>query len=304
MLQNLKLGPEYDGFLFLAESARNPPSLRSHHHRELELNLVARGSVTYVAGGRRMTFPARTLMWMFPAQEHQLVDRTRDAQYFVAVFKPELLAQACRGEIYRGLKRKRLPSPGLLHTVLDPETFDFLRRFMARVMEGSLDSDILNREAGFGVSPTFRYQHSDPDGLNAGLRHLLLSCWRLQAANRSEAEGVRLHPAVAKALELLSDQDWDGSLELLAGKCGLSPAHFCRVFSRQTGVSLSAYRNALRLARFWEIHRRPVRTTLAEAIFSAGFGSYAQFYKVFAAAYGRGPRSWIRGEFKSHAQID
>jgi hypothetical protein len=48
VLQNLKLDRAYHGFLFLAESARNPPSLRSHHHAELELNLVARGTVTYV----------------------------------------------------------------------------------------------------------------------------------------------------------------------------------------------------------------------------------------------------------------
>lgn len=74
MLENLKLGPKYDGFLFLAESVRNPPRLSSHHHVELELNLVVKGSVTYVVGERRFTFEKRTLLWMFPAQEHQLVD--------------------------------------------------------------------------------------------------------------------------------------------------------------------------------------------------------------------------------------
>src|SRR5687768_13889385 len=48
MLVRLKLRRIYDGFLYLAEAARNPPLLKSHHHVELELNLLVRGSITYV----------------------------------------------------------------------------------------------------------------------------------------------------------------------------------------------------------------------------------------------------------------
>src|SRR5687768_14732838 len=69
MLARLKLDRIYDGFLFLAEAARNPPILKSHHHVELELNLVVRGSITYVVDGKRFTFTGRTLLWMFPSQE-------------------------------------------------------------------------------------------------------------------------------------------------------------------------------------------------------------------------------------------
>jgi hypothetical protein len=37
---------------------------------------------------------------MFPSQEHQLVDRSNDAQYYVAVFKPELINKSCRSASY------------------------------------------------------------------------------------------------------------------------------------------------------------------------------------------------------------
>ena len=184
MLQNLKLDPIYDGFLFLAESARNPPSLKSHHHVELELNLVAKGTITYLAGGDRFTFGPRTLLWMFPTQEHQLVDRSNDAQYYVAVFKPDLIARSCHGETYEGLKRKKTDKGRVLHTLLNSETFDLLRRIMDLMMEKSIDPDVLNREAGFGVDSDFRYRHGDPDGLNAGLHHLLLLCWHFQQAGK------------------------------------------------------------------------------------------------------------------------
>jgi AraC-like DNA-binding protein len=231
---------------------------------------------------------------MFPAQEHQLVDRSKDGQNYVAVFKPDLIDRSCHSESYRGLKRKRPEGGKVLHTVLDPDTFGFLRRMMDHIMEGSLDPDLLNREAGFGFNSDFRYRHADPDALNAGLHHLLLFCWRLQQAGTSSQKSVPLHPAVVKAMELLGHDDWSGSLPQLAKECGLSEAHFSRLFARQMGVPLNRYRNALRLARFWEIYRQSPRPTIMEAVYAAGFGSYPQFYKVFAEIYGQGPRACLR----------
>lgn len=293
MLENLKLRPKYDGFLFLAESVRNPPRLNSHHHVELELNLVVRGAITYVVGGRRYSFTRRTLLWMFPAQEHQLVDRSDDAQYYVAVFKPDMIARSCRSKAYAELHRKRIKHDGVLHTILDPESFDLIRKTMDSLMQGSLDPDVLNREAGFGVGSDFCFEHGDPDGLNAGLHHLLLLCWRCQRAGKALGREVALHPAVLKALELLSEGEWEKSLGGLAAKCGVSGAYFSRVFSRQVGVPLSRYRNSLRLARFWTHYRQPRQKNLAEAVYAAGFGSYAQFYKIFTQAYGHGPRACL-----------
>jgi AraC-like DNA-binding protein len=287
VLENLKLAGGYDGFLFLAEAARNPPALRSHRHVELELNLVVGGRITYVVRGRRYTFAKRSLLWMFPAQEHQLVDRTDDAQYYVAVFKPSLIRAACHSSFYDGLRRKDAES--VLHTVLDPAAFDLVRKTMDVLMHGSLDPDLLNREAGFGVGSDFSFRHGDPDALNAGLRHMLLLCWRLQVERGSPGGEVPLHPAVIRALDLLGNGKWDGSLATLARQCGVSEAYLSRVFTRQMGVPLSRYRNSVRLGRFLEIRRGRVRKTLTEAAYEAGFGSYAQFYRVFAQSFGCGP---------------
>lgn len=304
MLEDLKLDRAYDGFLFLAESTRNPPSLRSHHHVELELNLVARGTVTYVTGDGRFTFGPRSLLWLFPSQEHQLVDRSNDAQNYVAVFKPELIKKACHSTLYKGLRRKRPQKGAVVHTVLLPETFSFLRKMMDQIMVGSLDPDLLNREAGFGVRSDFRYRHGDPDGLNAGLHHLLLFCWRLQQGGTSPQRACSLHPSVSKAISLLADEEGGGSLGDLARQCGMSPAHFSRLFSAQVGVPLNRYRNSLRLARFWEVLRRPVQPTIMQAVFEAGFGSYAQFYKIFYEAYGQGPRAVISSRASDGISID
>jgi len=293
MLENRKLGKGYDGFLFLAESTRNPPKLKSHHHTELELNLVVRGTITYVVSGRRFTFQPRTLLWLFPEQEHQLVDRSDAAQNYVAVFKPALIARSRRTAAYEDLKRGNNEQDGVWNTLLEPDSFDLIRKTMDSLMQGSLDSDLLNREAGFGVGSEFSFEHGDPDGLNAGLHHLLLLCWRSQRTGKVLGDAVVLHPVVRRALKLLSEGDWEKDLGQLAKACGASEAHLSRAFHRQIGVPLSRYRNSLRLSRFWEQYRQPERKTLTQAVYAAGFGSYAQFYKVFTQAYGQGPRACL-----------
>jgi AraC-like DNA-binding protein len=291
MLEDLKLGARYDGFLFLVESTRNPPKLKSHHHVELELNLVVKGTITYVVNGRRFTFQPRTLLWLFPEQEHQLVDRSDSAQCYVSVFKRALINKSCRTEAYEGLRRKNHDREGVLNTLLEPDSFDLIRKTMDSLMQGSLDPNLLNREAGFGVGSAFSFQHGDPDGLNAGLHHLLLLCWRIQRTGRVLGDAVPLHPAVRRALKVLSEGGGNRDLGQLAKACGVSESYLSRTFRRQIGVPLSRYRNSLRLSRFWERYRQPDPKTLAEAVYAAGFGSYAQFYKVFTQAYGCGPRA-------------
>jgi AraC-like DNA-binding protein len=294
MLEDLKLGNRYDGLIYLVESARNPPTIKSHHHVELELNLVVRGTISYVLGERRFTFGRRTLLWLFPSQEHQLVDRSNDAENYVAVFKPRLIARSCRSATYEGLKRDKADVDGVLHTVLPVETFDLVRRTMDGLMEAAPDPDVLNREAGFGVNSDFRYDHGDPDGLNAGLHHLLLLCWRCQCAGKAVDGAVALHSAVLKALDVLSRGSEKLSLRSLASQCGSSEAHLSRMFTRQIGVSVSRYRNSVRLGRFMEYYRQPEQKTITEAVYAAGFGSYAQFHRVFTQEYGRGPRECLR----------
>jgi len=293
VLENLKIPARYDGFIFLAESVRNPPVLRPHHHVELELNLVISGEITYVVEGHRFTFKKRSLCWFFPEQEHQLVDRSRDAQYYVSVFKPAMIKDACRGQRYAPLKRQQLSEPGILHTLLDPESFDLIRHSMQAATQDGLDPDILNREGGFGVGSAFTFRHHDPDWLNASLRNLLLLCWRNQQGRALPGRDAELHPAIRRCLEIISDAEAEDELKTLAQQCNVSPAYLSRKFHEQIGVPLTRYRNSVRLGRFWEAYHHPNNQTMLEAVFAAGFGSYAQFYRVFTEAYGAGPREVI-----------
>jgi AraC-like DNA-binding protein len=62
-----------------------------------------------------------------------------------------------------------------------------------------------------------------------------------------------------------------------------------RIFKEQTGVSISRFRNQQRLQRFLRLYGKGRRTTALAAALEAGFGSYAQFYRVFREQTGRSP---------------
>lgn len=293
MLEDLKLSERYDGFIFLADARRKPPMLKPHRHVELELNLVTQGAVTYVISGRRYTFPIGTMFWIFPSQEHLLVHRTQNARYYVAVFKPDLIQRACQGKRYQGLHRLGTGEKCVLSKLLKLETYDLMTRTMDALMEDSQDPDILNKEAGFGFQSDFCYEHGDPDALNAGLRYLLISCWKLFQTGSASVEPVRLHPAVTKALVLMSDEGLSLNLKEIARRSAVSEFYLSRLFKEQVAVPLSHFRNAARLRAFMEDYRRPGQRTILESVYAAGFGSYAQFYKVFLRFYGHGPREYL-----------
>lgn len=291
MIEDLKLRGKYGGFLFLADASRGVPWLQTHQHVELELNLVVRGSVTYVVGKNRYTFSQGECLWLFPGQPHRLIDRSTDALYYVAVFKPALIARCCHQEDNSILKKNRPPNNTVLHSLLPLPMLELIRRTMDSLIEGNPDPDTLNREAGFGLSPGFRYEHSNPDLLNSGLAHILQLAWYCQLASTSERRATPLHPAVIKTLDLLKMESESPCLAALAKTCGVSEAYLSRTFKKQVGVPISRYRNTMRLERFWTIRHSSTRhMTLTEAVFEAGFGSYAQFSKVYRSTFGRAPR--------------
>jgi AraC-like DNA-binding protein len=224
------------------------------------------------------------------------VDRTPDAQYYVAVIKPGALRAACPGKRYAPLRRARPERDGVVRAALDAPGFDLMHRAMDAAMEGSPPPDLVNREAGYGAHSAFVYRHADPDGLNAALRFVVLLGWRLSARGGVSAPRAEIHPGVRRALAVLSDPSFDGGLGELGRACGVSPSHLSRLFGREIGVSLSRYRNSIRLGRFLDLFAASPRPTLLEAALGAGFGSYSRFHKVFVEAYGGHPRKLLSPE--------
>jgi AraC-like DNA-binding protein len=99
-------------------------------------------------------------------------------------------------------------------------------------------------------------------------------------------------PIIVNALGLLA-KDPSLSGKTIASTFGISVSRLARVFKQETGVSLVDYRNRLRLERF-QMLVDSGGENLLEAALAAGFGSYAQFHRVFRAWRGTTPRGYLR----------
>ncbi len=98
------------------------------------------------------------------------------------------------------------------------------------------------------------------------------------------------HPTLRRAVHMLS-RDPSLSGEVLATRLGISLSRLARLFKSGLRMSLVDYRNQIRLERFSALVDGGTRNLLKAAL-EAGFGSYAQFHRVFRAARGKSPREY------------
>jgi AraC-like DNA-binding protein len=100
------------------------------------------------------------------------------------------------------------------------------------------------------------------------------------------------HPLVRQTVRLLAKDPSLGGKDL-ASALDISLSRLARVFKVEMGMSLVEYRNRLRLERFQVLLDAGGENLLAAAL-AAGFGSYAQFHRVFRALRGSTPRAYLR----------
>ena len=76
-------------------AAHQPVAPDFHRHDALEVNLVTSGTGRYLVDQACFNLRRGTQIWLFPEQEHLLVDRSPDFQMYIAVFRPEMVEQVC-----------------------------------------------------------------------------------------------------------------------------------------------------------------------------------------------------------------
>ena len=257
--------PERFGFVLRGGTGHDHPM---HRHRELEFNFVRAGTARYLLGDRRYDLRAGSLVWLFPKQDHVLLDRSPDYRMWIVVVSPALVTAACRSEIAAPLTE---PAPA----------GSFCRRIkpLAVARLESLLSEI-------AALPPPEY-----DTFNAGLAYALCMAWgAYRDAGSVGDSGARVHAAVETAVSLLRKPDDDRSLAQIARACGISADHLTRLFTRQIGIAPLAFRNRERIRFF--VTQADKYDNLTTAALAAGFGSYAQFHRVFRQEMGISPHQW------------
>jgi len=99
--------------------------------------------------------------------------------------------------------------------------------------------------------------------------------------------------AVAKALRLIESTDESFSLDALAAAVGYAPHHFQRLFTRDVGVSPSAYTRALRARRV--ANHLEEEKSVTDALYDAGYATPSRFYAEASERLGMTPSAWRDG---------
>jgi AraC-like DNA-binding protein len=245
--------------------ARQTPVRPMHQHSELELNLVLRGRASYILGNRRYELRSDDLVWLFPSQEHQLIDRSSDYEMWIGVFSPGTLNALVRDSSAAILAEKN-PAGRFCKSLVHADAAAI----------GGLCAELFRTTGQVHV-------------FNAGLHYLALRSWERFTATLGTPRFNTLHPAVENALQMLRRGESDESLMRLSLRAGLSPARLSRRFKTEVGLGIAEYRNRLRLERFIDLYGTGHRVTALAAAFEAGFHSYAQFHRVFSRLMGYSP---------------
>jgi AraC-like DNA-binding protein len=267
-LDELHVSHDVDGAVFAWNASARGAVGPHHRHPELELNLVRRGTGSYVVREKRHWLRPGVLMWLFPGQQHVLIDSSPDLELWIALFRPSLVQRAATVSARQTL------------TALDPPG-EFSRR-----VDPSSDAG-RHLEALFAEAAAADH---DAEMANAGLAFLLMRAW---AIFEEHGEGTFLgdvHPAVERAAIMIRDRPELARLDDIAAGAGLSAGRLSRLFKEQLGISPIEYRDRRRLERFTELYGDGARRSVTAAAELAGFGSYAQFLRVHRSLTGSTPR--------------
>jgi len=240
-----------------------------HRHAELEWNIVTAGRASYLVADQRFDLTCGSEIWLFPKQEHLLIEESSDYEMWIVVLRPELLAWICAAGGDAALL-SRLPPEGACTRVL-PES---VMRELVWLCE----------DLGTGAT-----NHAV---FHAGLSFLVQRAWQEHQKSEGLPASTDLHPAVERAVRLLRDGDDLRSIAEIAEACRLSESQLSRLFRQQVGVTMVHFRQARRLERFLALYGKGRRRNLTEAALEAGFGSYSHFHRAFREAYGFGPRAY------------
>lgn len=254
-----------EGFVFEHGSRRF--ELPPHQHDDLEVNLVVAGRAACLIGDRRLEIQANDVLWLHPDQVHGLLDPSDDFRMWVAHFQPALLERTCTDEgsqvlLQRGsvdVSARRLPASRVAALV-------------------GLFAEIR------GIRGIAHH--------NAGLAYLAMTAWRYFEEAPRLGPGRDVHPAVAKAARLLGEEGESRSIGELARRCGLGESRLRELFRHELGLTLVAYRNRRRIDRYLALIDAQPRPNLTQAALEAGFGSYAQFNRVFKQVMGCRPADY------------
>ncbi len=256
----------------------NPsPMRRPDHHNEIELNMLQKGWLTYLLGGRKVRIEAGRLSAFWAAIPHQIIDYGKETEYFVATLPlawflqcrlPEPLVQPLmRGEVLSDSRADRAN--------FDTALFEQWEHDLGHAQREIRDVVILEMEARLR-----RLAASLPTPKQVKKGRLRLA---LQDGGLNKVEQMACLVA-QRYKEPLTVQEISEAVKL-------HPNYAMNLFKKAFGTTLIDYLTHHRVSHA----QRLLVTTdekIVEIAFASGFNSISRFNEAFRRACGCTPREY------------
>ncbi len=245
----------------------NTTLLPPHWHEHIEILYFTEGACDFICNGKQFPAVAGDLVVVNSTEIHSFVARGV-AKYYCILIYPEFFADI-----------RRIDTP--IRNRIPPD---------ARICE--LMQSLLREHTENGIGA---------DMATKGIVYTLLCYLYRNCVYEGEAEGDRRARAamlrrLAGVMEYISENYTERiSTASLAESCYLTEAHFCRLFKRATGKTVTEYVSEYRVSRAAVLLR--TTTDSVSAIASAvGFEDPSYFCRVFRTVTGMTPREYrLRG---------
>jgi AraC family transcriptional regulator, melibiose operon regulatory protein len=260
--------PEFEPYGFTCQRWTPMPMTRADRHNEIELNLLERGSLTYLIGGNTVTIPAGRLAVFWAGIPHQITSSKDKADYYVATIPLAWFLQC------------RFPAhfvDAIMHArvVLDPDS---------HIRRGDLE--MFDRWVGDLEATNPQRQKIAFLEIEARLFRFALSVpIETKPAQRPNAETSMVDAAVLNRVEQMTLYIARNYIEPIAaeqiGKAvGLHPNYAMTLFKKSMGITLVDCVTQHRVS-----HAQRLLATTDEKIIDvalgSGFGSLSRFHDAF-----------------------
>jgi AraC-like DNA-binding protein len=251
---------------------------RSDRHNEIEVNLLDRGSLTYLLGGEKVIVPAGRLAVFWAGIPHQVIQFKRTSEYFVMTiplvwFLQWRLPEQFNQRVMQG------------RMVLEPDN-------------GRLAADRMQFLAWLDdlAAPSEERRRISLLEIEARLRRLALTVPPgVEARRPQHAAAVLGEGSLTRAEQMARfiAEHYPEPLTMarISREVGWHPNYAMQVFHRAFGVTLLEYVTQHRLS-----HAQRLLVTTEDLILNialgSGFGSLSRFNQAFRRSFGCTPRDY------------
>ncbi|OIR08105.1 melibiose operon regulatory protein [mine drainage metagenome] len=272
--------PDFAPYGFSCVRWTPSPMRRPDHHNEIEINMLSRGWVSYLLGGRKVRMEAGHLNVFWAAIPHQILEFARDTHYFVVTIPLAWFLQCHLPE--------RFVQPLLRGEVL-AETQDHPGRDDALFAQWEEDLQ----------KPDDDVRHVVMLEMEARLRRMISrlpveTVARGSVRTKTRAGGLQggdLNKVERMACLIAQRYTEQLTVTEIGKEVGLHPNYAMGLFKKAFGTTLIDYLTHHRISHA----QRLLATTnekIVEVAFSSGFNSISRFNEVFRRACGCTPREY------------